>query len=222
LEEKEMAKKEETIVEIKPLDIKRVNIRIVGDTPLIVHRWSEKAKKEILDKQMKTTKTKGKDARDPYDDFIQSLYWLENKPEISTPDAFEEAVKNGAKWGFPTNSIKQAGNSAAYRLGWVKNQMSLRSTYFITSEYGELAEIKGSIPRMREDSVKIGMGTSDLRYRGEFENWYMDLTLEYNASGDITLEQILNIINVGGYGCGLGEWRPERDGINGRYHVDTI
>lgn len=217
-----MAKKEETIVEIKPLDIKRVNIRIVGDTPLIVHRWSEKAKKEILDKQMKTTKTKGKDARDPYDDFIQSLYWLENKPEISTPDAFEEAVKNGAKWGFPTNAIKQAGNSAAYRLGWVKNQMSLRSTYFITSEYGELAEIKGSIPRMREDSVKIGMGTSDLRYRGEFENWYMDLTLEYNASGDITLEQILNIINVGGYGCGLGEWRPERDGINGRYHVDTI
>lgn len=217
-----MAKKEETIVEIKPLDIQRVNIRIVGDTPLIVHRWSEKAKKEILDKQMKTTKTKGKDARDPYDDFIQSLYWLENKPEISTPDAFEEAVKNGAKWGFPTNAIKQAGNSAAYRLGWVKNQMSLRSTYFITSEYGELAEIKGSIPRMREDSVKIGMGTSDLRYRGEFENWYMDLTLEYNASGDITLEQILNIINVGGYGCGLGEWRPERDGINGRYHVDTI
>ena len=217
-----MAKKEESVVEIRPLDIKRVNIRIVGDTPLIVHRWSEKAKKEILDKQMKTTKTKGKDARNPYDDFIQSLYWLECKPEESTPDAFEKAVKNGAKWGFPTNAIKQAGNSAAYRLGWVKNQMSLRSTYFITSEYGEYAEIKGSIPEMREDSVKIGMGTSDLRYRGEFKDWYMDLTLEYNASGDITLEQIINIINVGGYGCGLGEWRPERDGINGRYHVDTV
>ena len=217
-----MAKKEESVVEIKPLDIKRVNIRIVGDTPLIVHAWSEKAKKEILDKQMKVTKTKGKDARDPYDDFIQSLYWLNGKPEKSTPEAFEEAVKNGAKWGFPTNSIKQAGNSAAYRLGWVKNQMALRTAYFITSEYGELAEIKGSIPEIREDSVKIGMGTSDLRYRGEFKDWYMDLQLEYNASGDITLEQIMNIINVGGYGCGLGEWRPERDGINGRYHVDTI
>ena len=217
-----MAKKEESVVEIKPLDIKRVNIRIVGDTPLIVHAWSEKAKKEILDKQMKVTKTKGKDARDPYDDFIQSLYWLNGKPEKSTPEAFEKAVKNGAKWGFPTNAIKQAGNSAAYRLGWVKNQMALRTAYFITSEYGELAEIKGSIPEIREDSVKIGMGTSDLRYRGEFKNWYMDLQLEYNASGDITLEQIMNIINVGGYGCGLGEWRPERDGINGRYHVDTI
>ncbi len=217
-----MAKKEESVVEIKPLDIKRVNIRIVGDTPLIVHAWSEKAKKEILDKQMKVTKTKGKDARDPYDDFIQSLYWLNGKPEKSTPEAFEEAVKNGAKWGFPTNAIKQAGNSAAYRLGWVKNQMALRTAYFITSEYGELAEIKGSIPEIREDSVKIGMGTSDLRYRGEFKDWYMDLQLEYNASGDITLEQIMNIINVGGYGCGLGEWRPERDGINGRYHVDTI
>lgn len=217
-----MAKKEETVVEIKPLDIQRVNIRIVGDTPLIVHRWSEKAKKEILDKQMKTTKTKGKDARDPYDDFIQALYWIEGKPEVSTPSAFEEAVNNGAKWGFPANSIKLAGNSAAYRLGWVKNQMALRSTYFIKSEYGELAEIKGSIPECREDNVTIGIGTADLRYRPIFNNWYMDLCLEFNASGNLTLEQIINIINVGGYGCGLGEWRPEKDGMFGRYHVETI
>lgn len=217
-----MAKKEEAVVEIKPLDIQRVKIKIVGDTPLITHRWSEKAKKEILDKQTKATKTKAKDARDPFDDFIQSLYWLEGKPKKSTPEAFEEAVKNGAKWGFPTNAIKQAGNSAAYRLGWVKNQMQLRSTYFITSEYGELAEIKGSIPEIREDNVTIGMGTADLRYRPEFKDWYMDLVLEYNASGSLTLEQIINIINVGGYGCGLGEWRPERDGLFGRYHVEAI
>lgn len=216
-----MAKKEETVVEIRPLDIQRVNIRIVGDTPLIVHSWSEKAKKEILDKQMKRTVTKSKDARDPYADFLSSMYWITDKPKENTEKAFEKAVKNGAKWGFPTNAIKQAGNSAAYRLGWVKNQMALRSTYFITSEFGELAEIKGSIPEIREDNVTIGMGTADLRYRAEFKNWYMDLQLEFNASGSLTLEQIINIINVGGYGCGLGEWRPERDGIFGRYHVET-
>lgn len=216
------AKKETEVIEIRPLDIKRVKVRITGDTPLIIHAWSEKAKRQMLEAQMKTTKTKAKEVRDPFDDFIQSLYWLEGKPEESTPDAFEDAINNGAKWGFPVGAIKQAGNSAAYRLGWVKNQMQLRGSYFLQTEFGDMAEIKGSIPEIREDMVRIGMGSADLRYRGEFKNWYMDMTLEYNASGDMTLEQILNVINAGGYTCGIGEWRPEKDGSFGKYHIETV
>lgn len=214
-------KTESNVIEIKALDIKRVNIRIVGDTPLIVHAWSEKAKRQMLEAQMKTTKTKAKEARDPYADFIGSMYWLTKQPKAD-PKAFEKAVKAGAKWGFPTGAIKQAGNSAAYRLGWVKNQMELRGSYFLSSEYGEMAEIKGCIPEMREDMVRIGMGSADLRYRAEYSNWYMDLILEYNSSSNLTLEQILNCINAGGYSVGLGEWRPEKDGIFGRFHVEAV
>ena len=215
-----MAKKEE-LIEIKPLDIREVNVRIVGDTPLIVHAWSEKAKKMMLDAQTGATKTKAKPKRDPFDDFIQSLYWLDGKPKESTPEAFETAVENGARWGFPVGAIKQSANSAAYRLKWVKNQMELRGAYFLKTEDGEMAEIKGCVPRMREDMVRVGMGTADLRYRGEFENWYIDFVLEYNASGNMSLEQILNCLNAGGYCVGLGEWRPEKDGSYGRFHVET-
>lgn len=226
-----MAVKKEETVTIGRIEVARVPITIVGDTPLIVHRWSEKAKKQILDTQMKATKTKGKAIRDPFDDFAQALYWITDKPDDGsgsgeglgkiTEEMFEEAVKNGAKFGFPTNSIKMAGNAAAYRLGWVKNQMQLRGSYFLRSEYGELAEIKGDVPVIREDNVVVGMGSADLRYRPEFRNWHMDLILEYNANGDMTLEQILNCINAGGYACGIGEWRPERDGDFGRYHLAT-
>lgn len=215
-----MAKKEIEVLTITGLDIKEVPIKIVGDTPLIVHAWSEKAKRMMLDAQMKTTKTKAKELRDPYDDFIQSMYWIEGKPEVSTPEAFEESVKNGAKWGFPVGAIKMAGNAAAYRLGWVKNQMELRGSYFLKSEYGDIARIISDEPIMREDMVRVGMGSADLRYRAEYDNWSMDLILEYNASGNMTLEQIVNVINAGGYVCGLGEWRPEKDGINGRYHIE--
>ena len=214
-------KTENNVIEIKALDIKRVNIKLVGDSPLIVHAWSEKSKRMMLETQMKTTKTKAKEARNPYDDFIGSMYWLTEQPK-STPEAFEKAVKNGAKWGFPVGAIKQAGNSAAYRLGWVKNQMELRGSYFLSSEYGEMAEIQGSIPEMREDMVRIGQGSADLRYRAEFKNWYMLLTLEFNASGNMTLEQILNVVNAGGYCCGLGEWRVEKDGSFGKYHVEAV
>ena len=216
-----MEAKKEELVAIKPLEIKTVDIRIVGDSPLIVHAWSEKAKKMMLDTQMGATKTKAKDKRDPFDDFVNSLYWLTDKPE-STPEAFEAALKNGAKFGFPVSAIKQAANSAAYRLKWVKNQMELRGTYFLKTEYGEMAEINGAFPDMREDMVRIGMGSADLRYRGEFTNWYMDLTIEYNASGGMSLEQIINCINAGGYVCGIGEWRPEKDGDCGRFHVEAI
>ena len=54
-----MAKKEAEAISIKPIEIEKVKIRIVGDSPLIVHAWSEKAKKMMLDTQMKVTKTKG-------------------------------------------------------------------------------------------------------------------------------------------------------------------
>lgn len=216
-----MATKKEETIEIRPLDIQTVPIRIVGDTPLIVHAWSEKAKRMMLEAQTKATKTKAKEKRDPFDDFVNSLYWLEGKPAVSTPEAFDEAVRNGAKWGFPVGAIKQSANSAAYRLGWVKNQMALRGSYFLRSEYGDMAEIKGCVPEIREDMVRIGMGTADLRYRGEFKNWYMDFELQYNASGVMTLEQIINCLHAGGFSCGIGEWRPEKDGSFGTFHIET-
>lgn len=214
-------KKTEEIIEIRPLDIKKVQIRIVGDSPLIVHAWSEKAKRQMLEAQMKATKTKAKEIRNPVADFIGSLYWLTEMPEEYTEEAFNKAVENGAKFGFPVGAIKQAANSTAYRLGWVRNQMGLRGSYFLKTEFGDMAEIRGSIPKMREDMCRIGMGTADLRYRAEFDPWYIDCILEYNASGDMTLEQIMNCINSGGYCCGVGEWRPEKDGSFGRFHVET-
>ena len=213
-------KKTEEVVEIKPLDNRQVKIQIIGDTPLIVHAWSDKAKRMMLEAQQKTTKTKAKEIRDPYDEFINSMYWLTEKPE-STVEAFEQAVSKGAKWGFPVGAIKMAGNSDAYRAGWVKNQMQLRGSYFLKTEWGDMAEIKGDTPIIREDMVRIGMGSADLRYRAEFRNWTMEMILEYNAGGELTLEQIMNVVNLGGYSVGIGEWRPEKDGDFGRYHIAT-
>lgn len=217
------AKKSEALVTIKALDLKRVKVRIIGDTPLIVHKWSEKAKKEMLDAQTgKKTKASKKAERKPFEEFVNACYWLTEKPEEITPETFQKALDDGAKFGFPVNSIKLASNSAAYRMGWVPNQMGLRGSYFLRTEYGTMAEIKGCQPTMREDMVTIGKGSADLRYRPEFDGWYMDFELEYNASGQYSLEDIINCINAGGYVCGLGEWRPERDGDFGRFHIEVL
>ena len=207
------------IIEIKPIENKTVTIRIEGDTPLIMHAWSEKAKRMMLEAQTGKSKGKKKELRNPVDDFIRSMYWLTPRPEDGTEESFEAAIENVARFGFPLTAFKQASISAAYRMGWVKNQMELRGAFFIEGDENGLIEIHSDKPIMREDMVKIGMGTADLRYRGEFRNWYADLTITYNASGKFSLENIINIINAGGSVCGVGEWRVEKDGQYGRYHV---
>ena len=55
-------------VELPPIDVQHIQVRVVGDSPLITHRWSEKARKEMLDKQMKKAKS-AKEAKDPEVDF---------------------------------------------------------------------------------------------------------------------------------------------------------
>lgn len=202
-------------VTIPAINIQYATIRVVGDSPLIVHKWSEKAKKEILDKQMKKAKTKGHDAKDPVRDFIESLYWIDGEPEDKTEEGFSHAIESGARFGFPSVAFKASAVSAGYRSGVTKDKVSMNAAFHID---GELVEIKG-IPEMREDMVRIGMGTADIRYRGMFSKWRATFQVKYNASA-ISLEQLVNLINLGGFACGLGEWRPEKGGQFGMFHVE--
>lgn len=209
-----MAIKKDNNVMIPAINIQFASITVIGDSPLIVHKWSEKAKKEILDKQMKKAKTKGHDVKDPVRDFIDSLYWLEGKPEDKTEEGFVEAIKNGARFGFPSVAFKASAVSAGYRSGVTKDKVSMNAAFHID---GDFVEIKGT-PNMREDMVRIPMSGADVRYRGEFKEWSATFQVKYNASA-ISLEQLVNLFNLGGFACGLGEWRPEKGGQYGMFHV---
>ena len=218
--------KAEKVLEIRRMELVKGKVRVMGDTPLIMHAWDEKAKLILANPEL--AKLYKKDPRNPVHSFIQSMYWITEKPQTKATMApedceelFAEAVRNGAKWGFPVTAFKQAAISAAYRMGWSKDKMSLRGAFYIDADENGLVEIHSDTPVLREDMVKIGMGTADIRWRGEFRNWYADLDITYNASGQYSLEDIINIINAGGYICGVGEWRPERDGQYGMYHVVT-
>ena len=198
---------------VPAIDIQHVMLRIEGDSALIMHKWSEKAKKEMLDKQMKKAKA-GREAKDPVADFIDSIYWLDGAPENKTEEGFAEAIKNGARFGFPSVAFKASAVAAGFRSGVTKDKVSANGAFHIDGEY---VEIHGT-PEIREDMVRVGMGTADIRYRGEFKEWYAEINVKFNASA-ISAEQIVNLFNLGGFACGIGEWRPEKGGVNGMYHV---
>ena len=202
-------------VTIPAIDIQHLVIRIAGDSSLIVHKWADKAKKEILDKQMKKAKTKGYDIRNPVAEFIDSLYWLEHEPTEKTEQGFEEAIAKGARFGFPSVAFKKAAVSAGYRSGVTKDKVSMNAAFHID---GEFVEIIGT-PIMREDMVIIGMGSADLRYRGEFKTWSAEITIKYNAAA-VSDEQLINLFNLGGFACGVGEMRVEKGHSHGMYHIE--
>ena len=207
-------KKETEVITIPAIDIRNATITLKGDSPLIVHKWSEKAKKMMLDKQMKVATSKGHDAKDPFADFVDTIYFLSGKPESPTPEAFEEALSNGARFGFPSVGVKASAVSAGFRAGVTKNLVSMNGAFHIDEEY---VEIDG-VPQICEDMVRVGMGTADIRYRAEFPEWSTTFTVKYNA-GVISLAQLCNLFNLGGFAVGIGEWRPEKGGTYGRYHV---
>ena len=62
------------------------------------------------------------------------------------------------------------------------------------------------------------MGTADIRYRAEFKKWKATLTIRYNAHV-ISTEQIINLYHVAGFSIGIGDWRPQKEGSHGMFHV---
>src|SRR5581483_11399588 len=189
-----MTTKDTEIVQLKGLAVDRLSLELVGTSSLIVHKWSEKAKKQMLDKQMKKA-SQGKAAKDPEEDFRESLY-----------------IREDGSYGFPAVGFK----AAAVRAGTYcdMKMVFLRGAFHVE---GDLVKIEGE-PKMREDMVRVGMGTADIRYRPEFREWSTTLPITYNSRA-LTAEQIVHLFEVAGFAVGVGEWRPEKDGQFGRFEV---
>lgn len=189
------AETHEVVIELPRLNLKTLEVTLIGDSPLICHAWSKKAKQEMLDKQMKKAK-QAKEAKDPEKDYLESLY--------EHPDG---------GYGFPAVAFKSAAVDACSHIANV-TKVEARGAFHINSD---MVKIEGK-PSPREDMVKIGMGTADIRYRGEFRQWKCSFALRYNANV-ISPDQILNLFNTAGFAIGIGEWRPQRDGSFGMFHV---
>lgn len=201
---------------------KRPNYRglkfwIVGDMPLISHAWSEKAKREMMQKQTKSTRG-GREARDPQYDFINSLY---------------EMGEGTGIYGFPVTAIKLAMEGAAHKDKGIP-KVTFRNAVFLHADMVRvrpalagaicdmpLVRVWGAKPEMREDMVRVGKGlqkTASLAYRGQFFPWAIEVRGRFNAD-DLPLANIGFLVDAAGLASGIGEWRNERGGVFGAFHL---
>lgn len=191
------------VITIQPLKLETAQLTIKGISPLIVHNWSEKAKRQMLAKQMagKNAPKAKKEPKDPEADYKASMYYRED----GTP-------------GFPASAFKAAIVGACRMFEGLP--MTLAKT--IIRVNGNILPIQGT-PRMREDMVRLETGVADIRYRAEFPEWAVSLSITYNAN-IIKLEDIISLVNAAGM-AGVGEWRPSAPKVNsgtfGTFEVDT-
>ena len=173
------------------LDLKTILVNLEGTTPFICHNWDKKNIDKMQAKQAGTA-SKGREKRDPAQDYEGAFYRL--------PDG---------RPGMKLIAFKNAAVTAVTSLG---------KEFTNGGELTPISYPEDTPPYMRTDTVTVGMGSTDLRYRPEFLRWGVTLAIQFNARV-ITQDQLVNLINLGGFSVGVGEWRPEKNGDHGRFQV---
>lgn len=176
-----------------------IEVDLRSSAPLIQHRWSEKAKKAMRDKQQGAAKAK-KEPKDPQAEFEAAKYLM--------PDG---------QPGIPAVAFKAAIVDAARLVGDAKMTHIRPSVYVQGHGPDMLVPIVASEAILREDMVRVGMGTSDLRYRPMYETWSATLEIQL-LEHVITVDQLYGLIDAAGYN-GVGEWRPEKNGVYGTFDL---
>lgn len=198
-------------LEVPQQNLRSVDVKIVGTTELIVHRFSEKALKMIEDIQAKKTKTRVK--RNPKQEYEECFYrWGKGNTNGSNyPENWD-----GKSTGIPAVALKKAMITAVSQITGVTKVLA-RQAFHID---GDVLKIENGKPYMRSDHVRIGIKQTDIRYRPAYPaGWTVTVPITYDADV-ISLDQLMNLLERAGFGVGLCEHRPEKDGSYGMFTLE--
>lgn len=208
-----MARKEETI-ELKPLNPKTVDVTIVGDGDLILNKMNDVTVRNLTNQR----KNKAKDIEPSniWEEIITSMHWFDGKPTDFSEEGLHEALKNN------TPCITSFGLKKSFGEAVVRNEIDKYKTKFDSNVNiiapGGLIPIKYTEYHIDEKLMSPKKGSPVLVRLNRFSGWSATFTLSY-TDNVYSLEQILNIINLSGFGGGIGSGRSSG---YGRYHIESI
>ena len=187
---------------VKPPQVVRLQVRIVGISPYISHAWDEKQKRAIREKHAGKL-TKDRDPRDPQSEGERAAY--------RTADG---------KYGIPALAIKSAILQAAHKDLGIPRTLVSKAVFIHCDDPDKILPLRlEAEPQIQEDVVRLSNTSTDLRYRPYYYQWAVDLTFDMDVEL-LQVNDLLNLISRAGFGVGVGEWRPEKGGEYGRFEID--
>jgi len=226
-----MAKK--TAIKLHAIKKESMEVTVIGDSPLIVHAFAAKSLGEMFSKHVNAAWEKT--PKDPAMDYDVATYWIDENGEemgdipslsLIVDGQIPEYVQQGIdrieklrkvknpRFGFPAVGFKACAIRGGKPLGMVMTDM--RGAFHIAREF---VEIHGE-RTMRNDMTRNSGGNPDVRFRPEWKTWWAVLPVTYSPNV-VSAEAVLNMLNMGGFGCGVGDWRPNKGGSCGMFHVAT-
>ena len=205
--------KTETI-EIKRIDVKQVTVKIVGDGDLILNKMNDVSARQLTDQR----KNKAKDMEVPneWEQIITALHWRDGKPTDFSEQGLIDALKNNA------HCITAFGLKKSFGEAVVRNEIDKFKTKFDPSvniiAKGNLIPIKFTEHYIDEKLMSPVRGKPVLVRMNRFSGWSAEFTIQFTENV-YSLEQIINIINLAGFGLGIGSGRTSG---YGRYHVEEV
>jgi hypothetical protein len=200
-----MATTKSTEIEVPEIRRERLTVNVLGRTPLILNRLSEKVLHELLmPKGRKNAAEKASSLKhDPMAEFRSSPHRIndENSPTLLA---------------MPSTAFKGALRTAAIDVpGAAKSQIG-RLTFI----EGEYIAIHG-IPQILMTPVRSAdmNRTPDIRTRCIVPQWAATIHVHF-ASSIIKATSIVNLLTQAGLTIGVGDWRPEKgSGTFGQFDI---
>lgn len=190
------------VIYLNPIKVESLVVHIRGISPMIQHKWSERAIGAIRDKHA-GKKTKNRQVRYVDDEGQASAY-----------------VTASGEYGVPAGAFKKCLINAAHKDLGIEKTLVKKSIFIKCNDKNNVIPFTTFGERLiREDPVRVGMGSADLHYRMEFRDWEIDVPIDFDGEL-LQAETIVNLMNRAGFGVGLMEWRPINGGEYGRFEVE--
>jgi len=200
-----------------PIAIKRPNIEvivleIIGDSPLIINKFSAKAKNQMMATQEAGATSKTRKAREPKD--FDGL--AHDARHIST-DGWD-----GIHAGAFRNAAISACRAAGFVMTKAKLAIFIEPDGFDRDDMTPLVRIHAGEPETVVSPCRNASGVIDLRPRPTYFPWSANLTVKFDAD-ILSREDIVNLFYRVGFQVGIGEGRPDSKQSagtgNGLFHI---
>ena len=185
-------------VTIKPPNLQTARFEIVGTAPLVVHRFSAKAKAGMLAKMEAGSTAKGKKVREAFDK--QAAY---NEARYKAKDGWD---------GFNASAIRHALISACRLVGFKMTIAKL--SVFVVEDGRDKIEPQIPLVRIYGKSRRLDMwarvetGQAYMTIRPCYDDWSAKIKIRFDAD-QFTIDDVTNLLARAGAQVGICEGRPD-------------
>lgn len=211
-------KKDKNTITLEPIKIQSATIKIEGDGDLVLNRMNARTVRQLTDERNDSKKTI-KETPNIWEDIITAVHWRDGYPVEDTYHDLQEhhlieMLQNNAP------CITGFGLKKSFCQAVTRNEIDQYSTKFdnAVNVVDRLIPIKFAAHYIDETLMSPKKGAPVLARLNRFSGWSAEIPITYTENV-YSLEQIVNIINLAGFGLGIGSGRSSG---YGRYHVCGI